>query len=134
MQGTRYGALHLRTVYHEKLRCCKLATTTTLGGIRAYSQSTAKSQVADEELLNAASEHTAFAKEEEAELGAMSRRLEEMTERTVKESGRSARKHVEEAGFSEELRKKLEARIAESTFKNENAAALAQVNLLVSFR
>ena len=108
---------------------------TTLCGLRAYSQSTITSQVADEESSNTNSKHAALhsAKEEE-KLGAMSRRLEEMTEMTVEESGRSARKHLEEAGFSEELRHKLEARITERSFKNENALALAQVNIPVSFR
>ena len=68
---------------------------------------------------------------EKKELGAMSRRLEEMTERTVGQGGRSAQKAVEEAGFSEELKHKLEARIADSKFKAENQAAFAQINLPV---
>jgi len=70
---------------------------------------------------------------EQQELGAMSRRLEEMTEKTVEHGGRSAQKAVEEAGFSEELKQRLEARIADSMFKAENPAAFAQVNLPVRF-
>ena len=61
----------------------------------------------------------------------MSRRLEEMTEKTVEQGGRSAQKAVEEAGFSEELKRRLEARIADSKFKAENPAVFAQVNLPV---
>ncbi len=63
----------------------------------------------------------------------MSRRLEEMTEKTVGQGGRSAQKAVEDAGFSEELMKRLEARIADRMFKAENPAAFAQVNLPVRF-
>ena len=61
--------------------------------------------------------------------GAMSRRLEEMTEQTVEGGGRRAHKYVEEAGFSEELKRRLEARIADSNFKNANPAAFAQVDM-----
>lgn len=61
----------------------------------------------------------------------MSRRLEEMTEKTVEQGGHSAQKAVEEAGFSEELKRGLEARIADSKFKAENPAVFAQVNLPV---
>lgn len=61
----------------------------------------------------------------------MSRRLEEMTDRTIEESGERSRKAFEDAGFSEELKKELEERIAMSSFKSENAAAFAQVDLPV---
>ena len=67
----------------------------------------------------------------EAEQGAMSRRLGDMTERTVEETGRRAKKYVEEAGFSEELKKRLEARIAEGNFKSETPQAFAQVGMPV---
>lgn len=61
----------------------------------------------------------------------MSRRLSEMTEQSMEEGGRSARKTMEEAGFSEELKKQLEERIAESTFRSQNAAAISQVEMPV---
>ena len=63
---------------------------------------------------------------------AMSRRLADMTDETLESGGRTARKAVDEAGFSEELKKRLEARIQDSTFRNENLAAFAQVNMPVS--
>lgn len=69
--------------------------------------------------------------QQEKERGAMSRRLEEMTDRTIEESGERSRKAFEDAGFSEELKKELEERIAMSSFKSENAAAFAQVDLPV---
>ncbi|MCJ1251883.1 hypothetical protein MMC30_009121 [Trapelia coarctata] len=62
----------------------------------------------------------------------MSRRLEELTENTVEQGGRSARKAVEDAGFSQELKQRLEARIADNKFKAENQAAFAQVTLPLS--
>ena len=72
--------------------------------------------------------------EEKVEIGAMSQRLQDMSENNLQEGGRSARKVLEEAGFSEELRKKLEARVQESKFRSDNAAAFAQLNLPVSTR
>ena len=61
----------------------------------------------------------------------MSRRLAQMTDESIEQGGRSAKKAIEEGGFSEELKHRLEARIQESSFKNENPAAFAQVNMPV---
>ena len=61
----------------------------------------------------------------------MSEQLAQLTEEAIEQGGRGARKAVEEAGFSEELKKQLEARIKDSTFKSDNAAALAYANLPV---
>lgn len=68
---------------------------------------------------------------EKREPGAMSRRLEEMTERGLEESGIRAEKMVGEAGFSEELKSKLEARITDSKFRNENPSAFATLDMPV---
>jgi hypothetical protein len=38
---------------------------------------------------------------------------------------------MEGAGFSEELKKQLEERIAQSSFRSENAAAVSQVDMPV---
>jgi len=64
--------------------------------------------------------------------GAMSRRLADMTDKTLESGGRTARKAVEEAGFSEEIKKRLEARIQDNTFRSENPAVFAQINMPVS--
>lgn len=61
----------------------------------------------------------------------MSRRLAEMTEQAMLEGGRSARKSIQEAGFSEELKQQLEERVKASAFKSENAAAFSAVNMPV---
>ncbi|CAL5872788.1 uncharacterized protein PFLUO_LOCUS7057 [Penicillium psychrofluorescens] len=53
----------------------------------------------------------------------MSRRLAQMTEDAMLEGGRSARRNVQQAGFSEELKKQLEERMAAASFKSEHAAA-----------
>ena len=65
----------------------------------------------------------------EKEEGAMSRRLAEMASDNLETGGRSARKAVEEAGFSEELKARLEEKIASAGFKSDNASAFAQVNI-----
>ena len=65
------------------------------------------------------------------EPGGMSRRLAQMTDETIGQGGRSAKKALEEGGFSEELKRRLEERIQGSSFKSENAAAFAQVNMPV---
>ncbi|KAL1970639.1 hypothetical protein VTN77DRAFT_4283 [Rasamsonia byssochlamydoides] len=66
---------------------------------------------------------------ETAEEGAMSRRLAEMTEQAMLEGGRSARKSIQEAGFSEELKRQLEERVKETSFKSEHASAISVANM-----
>jgi hypothetical protein len=63
--------------------------------------------------------------------GALSQKLAEMTEDMILEGGRSARRNLQEAGFSEELKKRLEEKIKESAFKNEHAAAFSIANMPV---
>lgn len=63
---------------------------------------------------------------------AMTRRLAQMTEDAMLEGGRSARRNIEHAGFSEELKKQLEERVAAASFKSEYAAAHSVVNMPVS--
>ncbi|KAK2756217.1 hypothetical protein FQN54_005625 [Arachnomyces sp. PD_36] len=66
---------------------------------------------------------TSQAKAEEE--GAMTRRLTDMMEQAQDEGGSSAQKNIEAAEFSEELKQKLEERIAASAFKSQNAAAFS---------
>ncbi|KAL6234132.1 hypothetical protein BDW75DRAFT_174052 [Aspergillus navahoensis] len=61
--------------------------------------------------------------------GAMSRRLSEMAEQAFFEGDRSTRRNLSQAGFSEELKKELEERVAATAFKSEYAAAHSIVNL-----
>lgn len=64
--------------------------------------------------------------------GAMSRRLEQMTEESLEEGGSGARKAVREAGFSEELKRKLEARIVEEKNRELDPTASAVLSMPVS--
>ncbi|KAI6887760.1 hypothetical protein KC360_g1155 [Hortaea werneckii] len=61
--------------------------------------------------------------------GALSRRLAQMSEESLETGGRSAKKAVEEAGFSQDLKDELEAKIANASFKSEYANAFAEANL-----
>lgn len=53
--------------------------------------------------------------------GALTRRLRDMTEEALENGGHSARKAVEEAGFSAELKAQLEQRIAAASFRSSEA-------------
>nr|POE74729.1 hypothetical protein CFP56_37260 [Quercus suber] len=68
-------------------------------------------------------------KAREDERGAMSRRLADLSENALESGGRGAQKAVEEAGFSDDLKRELEERIANASFRSENARAFAQANL-----
>ena len=103
-------------------------------GTRAFSVSPALAQSpSDQEIRHDETRHgeTRLQPEEEEDKGAMSRRLEDMIDRTIEEGGQAAQKVVEEAGFSEELKRTLEFRIADSKFRSENPAAFAQLNMPV---
>lgn len=62
----------------------------------------------------------------------MARRLSQLSEESLETGGRSARKAVEEAGFSTELRQALEEKIAAATFRHEHARAFAEVEMPAS--
>ncbi|KAK4948180.1 hypothetical protein LTR10_013235 [Elasticomyces elasticus] len=66
---------------------------------------------------------------DEQEQGAMSRRLAEMAEDTMNTGSKSDRKLMKEAGFSDDLKKQLEERIAQTTFAAENQRAISQVTM-----
>lgn len=61
----------------------------------------------------------------------MSRRLSEMAEDSIDSGDRSARKAVEEAGFSEELKRQLEDRIAGTSSRSQHPQAFSEVDLSV---
>ncbi|CAI7608968.1 unnamed protein product [Penicillium viridicatum] len=67
-------------------------------------------------------------KEEEKD-SPMGRRLAQMTEDAMLEGGRSARRNIEQAGFSEELKNELAERIAATSFRSEYAAAHSIVEM-----
>ena len=55
-----------------------------------------------------------------------------MTEDAMLEGGRSARRNIDQAGFSEDLKKQLEERVLAASFKNEHAAAFSILDMPVS--
>ena len=61
----------------------------------------------------------------------MSERLSQLSEDAVEQGGRGAKNAIKEGGFSDELKKRLEARIQDSTFRSENPAAFAELNMPV---
>ncbi|KAL2431603.1 hypothetical protein ABEF95_012251 [Exophiala dermatitidis] len=65
----------------------------------------------------------------EQEEGAMSRRLAEMAEETIDTGSRSDRRLIQEAGFSDDLKKQLEERIAQTEFAAQNQRAASVVNM-----
>ncbi|EKG13025.1 hypothetical protein MPH_09845 [Macrophomina phaseolina MS6] len=70
---------------------------------------------------------------DESEQGAMTRRLESLTEEGLLASpGRASSAIIEDAGFSEELRRKLEQRIAAASFKSDFAREMAVAELPAS--
>jgi hypothetical protein len=66
---------------------------------------------------------------EEEEKGAMSRRLADMAEETMDTGSKSDRKMMADAGFSDELKKQLEERIAQSVFNVENQQIISQATM-----
>lgn len=63
------------------------------------------------------------------EPGAMSRRLEEATEDALLTGGRAGRRAVEDAGFSDELKERLFARVKDAQFRSEYASASAEAEM-----
>jgi hypothetical protein len=61
----------------------------------------------------------------------MHRRLSEMAEEAMDTGSKSDRKMMQDVGFSEDLKKQLEERIAQSTFQAENQQAISVANLPV---
>ncbi|KAF3070661.1 hypothetical protein GL218_00055 [Daldinia childiae] len=63
------------------------------------------------------------------ELGPMARRLQEATEEALLTGGRAGRRSVEDAGFSDELKERLLAKVKDAEFRSEYAAAFAEADM-----
>jgi hypothetical protein len=63
------------------------------------------------------------------EMGALSRKLSEMAEEAMDTGSKSDRRLVQEAGFSQDLKKQLEERIASSSSTSQNQQAFSQANM-----
>jgi hypothetical protein len=78
-------------------------------------------------------EDKAVTRDVQQEQGAMSRRLSEMAEETMDTGSKSDHKMVKDAGFSEELKRKLEERITQTAFQTQNQQAFSEANMPVGF-
>ncbi|PSN60899.1 hypothetical protein BS50DRAFT_448177, partial [Corynespora cassiicola Philippines] len=65
----------------------------------------------------------------EEETGAMTRRLRDMSNEALETGGRDAQKAMAEAGFSEQLKRQLEERIAAASFRSEHRSAFTHAEL-----
>ncbi|KAJ5763676.1 hypothetical protein N7533_002357 [Penicillium manginii] len=101
------------------------AWRSTTPAVRRFTAGCQLRQSADTSSANSKNEtkSSEATQEEEKEESAMSRRLSQMTEDAMLEGGRSARRNIENAGFSEDLKRQLEERVLASSFKSEHAAA-----------
>ncbi|KAI9844121.1 MAG: hypothetical protein M1838_002317 [Thelocarpon superellum] len=59
----------------------------------------------------------------------MSQRLEQLTDESLEQGGRRAQHTLDESGFSDALKKRLEERIEASRFRSDHAAAFAEVDM-----
>ncbi|TGJ78753.1 hypothetical protein E0Z10_g10014 [Xylaria hypoxylon] len=64
-----------------------------------------------------------------SEPGAMSRRLQEATDEALFTGGTAGRRAVEDAGFSEELKDKLLAKVKDAQFRSQYAAAFSEADM-----
>ncbi|KAL9589263.1 MAG: hypothetical protein Q9203_001945 [Teloschistes exilis] len=110
-------------------RQLSLGGRTTLGNgfIKAFASSAVLPQ--EDQPSKAQHEDEQESQEGHRTAGAMSRRLSDMTDDNIEQGGRAAQKAINEAGFSDELKRRLEAKIADSNFQNENPAAFAQLDM-----
>lgn len=66
---------------------------------------------------------------EQKDEGAMTRRLRDMSDEALEAGGFSASRTISEAGFSEDLKRQLEERIASANFRAEHRNAFAEAEL-----
>ncbi|KAJ5363990.1 uncharacterized protein N7496_009703 [Penicillium cataractarum] len=125
MPGSQIWSAQLCRVPVRASRCTAPAARYLSTSCQRRQQSTATSSAQDDHKNDPTPT-------EEKEEGAMARRLSQMTEDAILEGGRSARRNIEHAGFSEELKRQLEERVKAASFKSEYAAAHSILNMPAS--
>ncbi|KAJ5807991.1 hypothetical protein N7474_009260 [Penicillium riverlandense] len=113
---------HFVTVQVRAASKC-VARAPVRGFSAAYTRRQTPSSTTEQDASAKEDEKDANTSKDQKEESAMSRRLSQMTEDAMLEGGQSARRNMEQAGFSEELKKQLEERMAAASFKSEHAAA-----------
>ncbi|KAF2971513.1 hypothetical protein GQX73_g2078 [Xylaria multiplex] len=91
------------------------------------SESTDKPSAITNETQNAPS--NTIHSEPTPEPGAMSRRLQEATDEVLLTGGKAGRRAIKDAGFSEELKEKLLAKVKDAQFRSQYAAAFSEVDM-----
>lgn len=100
---------------------------------RRFSAASQRQQNANSSSAKTEEHGEASENQDEEELkGAMARRLSQMTEDAMLEGGRSAQRNMQQAGFSEDLKRQLEERVKAASFKSEYAAAHSILDMPVS--
>ncbi|KAI0466320.1 hypothetical protein F4859DRAFT_303845 [Xylaria cf. heliscus] len=84
------------------------------------------------EARNATNNATLSDTTSEHEQGPLARRLQEATEEVLLTGGRAGRRAVEDAGFSEELKERLLAKVKDAQFRSEHAAAFVEASMPAS--
>ncbi|CEJ54150.1 hypothetical protein PMG11_00472 [Penicillium brasilianum] len=127
MPGSQIWSAQLCRVPVRASRCAAPATRYLSASCQPRQQNTATSSAKSQ-----GNHKNDTAPAEEKEEGAMARRLSQMTEDAMLEGGRSARRNLEQAGFSEDLKRQLEERVKAASFKSEYAAAHSILDMPVS--
>ncbi|CAJ2510897.1 Uu.00g065220.m01.CDS01 [Anthostomella pinea] len=105
-------------------------TTLGLDGLgKRYTTSVTKTQPSNDSNNDSKDAEDANTK---SEPGPLTRRLEEATEEALLTGGRAGRRAVEDAGFSEELKERLFAKVKDAQFRSENATAFAEAGMPTS--
>lgn len=116
-------------------RKCRLRTRVNASCVVSYSSQRGDGAPLDSSVANSKSTKSSDEKKSETkfdeleELGPLAHRLQEATEEALFTGGRAGRQAVEDAGFSEELKKKLMSKIADAKFKSDFAGALAEAGI-----
>lgn len=100
-----------------------------IGDLRPFSAASALSQDKSPTPPDSSAREDASPPKEQE--GAMSRRLAEMAEETIDTGSKSDRKLMQDAGFSDELKKQLEERLSQTGFASQNQQAASQITMPV---
>lgn len=109
-------------------RAARLWATSLDGRPFSTARPCREEKATDEPLDQYGSGSAAAQKKEE---GAMSRRLSEMAADTIDTGSKTDRRLMQEVGFSDELKKQLEERIAQTAFAAQHQQAASEVNMPV---
>ncbi|OTB16170.1 hypothetical protein K445DRAFT_375444 [Daldinia sp. EC12] len=106
-----------------------LARTPQVSAIRRRRRYTTKAPHSSADARSIPRSNDAVDKDTQSELGPMARRLQEATEEALLTGGTAGRRSIEHAGFSDELKERLLAKVKDAEFRSEHAAAFAEAGM-----